>query len=84
MVRIRLQRFGKPHRPFYRIVAIDSRKPRDSVPIEILGTYDPILKNENVKLKTDRIKYWLSVGAQPTETVRDILVKHNLLMTKEG
>ena len=56
---------GRKHRPYYRIVAIDHRQPRDGRVIEELGTYDPMIKNtdERVKLRPDRIKYWMSVGA---------------------
>lgn len=76
-VKLRLKRFGRRHRPFYRINAIDSRTPRDGRPIEELGHYDPIEPDQKkaVVLKHDRIKYWLSVGAQPSDTVRDLLKK---------
>lgn len=80
MVRIRLQRLGQTHRPFYRIVAADIRAPRDGRFIEILGTYDPVsLKADNIALKEERIKHWIGVGAQPTEKVRSILEKKGLL-----
>ncbi|WP_412031940.1 30S ribosomal protein S16 [Malacoplasma muris] len=76
MVKIRLTRFGRTHLPFYRIVAIDSRSRRDGEYIELLGTYEPF---ENVvKLKEDLILKWLSVGAQPTDTVKNILREHKL------
>ena len=70
-VRIRMKRLGRKHRPYYRIVAIDHRQPRDGRVIEELGSYDPMVKNtdERVRLKPDRIKYWMSVGAQPSEKV---------------
>ena len=77
-VKLRFKRFGRKHQPFYRLNAIDSRSPRDGVAIEELGTYDPMLKvdvQEAVNFKADRIKYWLSVGAQPSETVRGLLKK---------
>jgi small subunit ribosomal protein S16 len=76
-VKLRLKRFGRCHRPFYRINAIDSRTPRDGRPIEELGHYDPIEPDQEkaVVLKPERIKYWLSVGAQPSDTVRDLLKK---------
>lgn len=64
---------GAKKRPSYRIVAADSRSPRDGRFIEIVGTYDPITDPATITLKTDRIQHWLSVGAQPTETVRDII-----------
>jgi len=80
MVRIRLKRFGTRHKPFYRIVAIDKRAPRDGEALERLGHYDPCHKDEaqQVSLKADRIQYWLGVGAQPSETVASILKKHGV------
>ncbi len=81
MVRIRMQRMGRRHRPFYRINAIDQRTRRDGRIIENLGWYDPIATDpdKQLSLKPERIKYWLSVGAQPSETMRDILVKNDLM-----
>ncbi len=64
---------GKHKSPFYRIVAIDSRKARDGEYIENLGHYDPIKKN--VQLKGDRIEYWISKGAKPTNTVAKLIAK---------
>ena len=72
VVRLRLQRFGRKSLPFYRIVAADSRSPRDGRHLEILGTYNPIPDADGVKdirLKVDRVQYWLGVGAQPSQTV---------------
>src|SRR3954463_16611826 len=68
-VRIRMKMMGRKHRHYFRIVAIDSRQPRDGRVIEELGSYDPMVKNtdERVKLRPDRIKYWLGVGAKPSE-----------------
>ena len=68
---------GRKHRPYFRIVAIDSRQPRDGRALEDLGTYDPKVSNtENrVTLKPDRIKYWMSVGALPSEKVQALLAK---------
>src|SRR5260370_38558902 len=70
-VRIRMKMLGRKHRPYFRIVAIDGRQPRDGRTIEELGTYDPMVKETDarVTLKPDRIKYWISVGAQPSERV---------------
>lgn len=81
MVRIRMQRFGRRHRPFYRINAIDQRTRRDGRVIENLGWYDPIAKDESkqLELKEDRVRHWISVGAQPSETVRDLLAKNDLI-----
>ena len=80
-VRIRLKRVGRRHRPSYRLAAVDRRRARDSNVIEELGIYDPINPNQDkqVVLKHERIKYWLSVGAQPSDTVRRILHKHGVL-----
>jgi small subunit ribosomal protein S16 len=77
-VRIRMKLMGRKHRPYYRIVAIDSRQPRDGRVLEDLGSYDPMVKNtdERVRLKPDRVKYWMSVGALPTEKVAVLLKKY--------
>jgi len=80
-VRIRLQRLGRRHRPFYRIGVCDARVPRDGRLIEKLGYYDPLAKEEEkqVVLKEERIRYWLSQGAQPSKTVADILKRKGIL-----
>lgn len=77
-VRIRLFKLGRTHRPFYRIVAIDSRQPRDGRYLEELGSYDTSVRetDERVKLKPERVKHWLSVGAKPTENVAVLLKKY--------
>jgi small subunit ribosomal protein S16 len=80
-VRIRLARHGTTNRPFYRIVAADSQKPRDGRYIEQLGTYDPLQDPAKVTLKPERVTYWLSVGAKPSDTCRSIFKKH---MPEEG
>src|SRR5262245_25156313 len=69
---------GRKHRPYYRIVAIDVRQPRDGRVLEELGSYDPMVKNtdDRVRLQPDRIKYWMSVGALPTEKVGVLLRKY--------
>ena len=77
MVKIRLTRFGKHKSPFYRIVAVDSRKKRDGEYLELIGTYNP-LKSE-VKVKREVAFKWLSVGAQPSDTVRAILSKEGIM-----
>lgn len=76
-----MQRLGRRHRAFFRIGAIDTKTRRDGAVIENLGWYDPIEKNpaKQVMLKTERIKYWLEKGAQPSDTVRDLLGKADLL-----
>jgi small subunit ribosomal protein S16 len=73
-----MKKMGRKHRHFFRIVAIDARQPRDGRVIEELGTYDPQVKNtdDRVTLKPDRIKYWMSVGAQPSENVAIFLRKY--------
>ncbi len=80
-VKIRLKRMGRRHRPFYRLVAIDKAKQRDGRVIEELGFYDPINKDaeKQLSLKQDRIEYWLSVGAKPSETVHGILRRNGIL-----
>ena len=80
MVRLRLKRMGRRNRAFFRLCAFDAREERDGRSIEQLGTYDPMEKDEEKKvvLKRDRIEYWLSVGAQPTETVASILKKNKI------
>jgi small subunit ribosomal protein S16 len=77
-VRIRMKMMGRKHRPYFRIVAIDHRQPRDGRIVEELGSYDPMIRNtdERVKLKPDRIKYWISVGAKPSERVATLLKKY--------
>ena len=74
-VRLRLKRMGRRNRPFFRIVAMDSRTKRDGREIEVLGHYDPLVREEEkqVALKRDRIEYWLGVGAQPSDTVASIV-----------
>ena len=72
MVKLRLKRMGKKKKPFYRIVAADSRAARDGRFIEVVGTYDPIAKPHVVECKEERIFHWLSNGAQPTDTVRSL------------
>lgn len=75
MVKIRLRRMGAKKAPFYRVVVADSRCPRDGRFIEEIGTYDPMAEGENIKINLERAKYWISNGAQPTETVRGLLTK---------
>ena len=79
-VRLRLKRFGRRHRAFYRLSAVDARRPRDGRVLEELGWYDPEAGSDDqkVSLKRQRIEYWLSVGAQPSETVRALLRKNGI------
>ncbi len=76
-VRIRMKRFGRRHRPFFRICVMDARSPRDGKAIEELGYYDPMVrdKSQRVSLKMDRVDYWMSVGAQPSEKVSTLIKK---------
>ena len=73
MVRLRLTRMGRKKRPFYRIVAADSRAKRDGRHIEILGYYDPMTEPSTIKLDLDRVDYWMGVGASPSETVTSLI-----------
>src|SRR5215472_17548869 len=77
VVRIRMKSFGRRHRPFFRICAMDARSPRDGRAIEELGHYDPMVRNPAARtvLNASRIRYWLSVGAQPSEKVQVLLRK---------
>lgn len=78
-VKIRLKRMGAKQRPFYRIVVADSRSPRDGKIIELVGTYNPITVPAEVKVDETKTLAWLSKGAVPTETVRNILSKQGIL-----
>lgn len=77
MVKLRLKRTGRRHRPFYRIVALDIRTRRDGDPIEEIGHYDPLEKDiaKGLVINPERAQHWLSVGAQPSETVKGLLRK---------
>jgi len=75
MVKIRLRRMGAKKNPYYRIVVSDSRRARDGRFIEEIGTYDPLAEPAQIKVDAERAKYWLGVGAQPTDTVRALLKK---------
>jgi small subunit ribosomal protein S16 len=77
---------GRKHRPYYRIVAIDGRQPRDGRVIEELGSYDPMIKNtdDRVKLKLDRVDYWTSVGALPSDNVAVLVKKYRKKVQKQA
>jgi len=77
-VRIRMKKLGRRHRPFFRICAMDTHTPRDGRAIEELGTYDPMIRETDARcnLKADRIDYWLSVGAKPSEKVAVLIRKY--------
>ncbi len=85
-MKIRLARAGSKKRPFYRIVAADSRKPRDGRFIEKLGTYNPLLPKDSedrIRMDLDRVKHWLDQGAQPTDRVSRFLEAAGVLEKKE-
>jgi len=85
-IKIRLARGGSKKRPFYRIVAADSRMPRDGRYIEKLGTYNPLLpkdSEERVKMDMERVQYWLGQGAQPTDRISRMLEAAGVLEKKE-
>ena len=72
-VKLRLKRMGSKQKPFYRIVAADSRCPRDGRFIETVGTYDPVKKEESITIDEEKALKWLNNGAEPTDTVKNIL-----------
>jgi len=79
-VRLRLKRTGRRNRPFYRIAAFDGATRRDGSPVEDLGWYDPLVQDpaKGIRLNEDRARYWVSVGAKPSATVRSILARHGI------
>lgn len=78
MVKLRLQRYGRKKRPYYHLVAADNRARRDGRIIEDLGRYNPVVQPTVAFMNTERVIYWLKNGAQPTDTVRDILKKEGI------
>jgi small subunit ribosomal protein S16 len=82
-VSIRLRREGAKNRPYYKVVVADSRSPRDGKFIEVIGTYDPKKPGHNSSLNVERAEFWISKGAQPSDTVRS-LIKKNKRMTTEA
>jgi ribosomal protein S16 len=83
-VKLRLKRFGRRHQPFFRLNAMDCRSPRDGRVIEELGWYDPKAKepDKQLSLKRERIAYWLGIGAQPSDTVRQLLKRQGIAAAK--
>ena len=75
MVKIRMMRMGSNHNPFYRVIAIDERKPRDGRPLEFLGTYNPTLNPPALKLNLESIDAWMAKGAQLSSTVGSLVRK---------
>lgn len=78
-VKLRLKRMGAKQRPFYRIVAADSRSPRDGRFLEVVGTYNPITEPATITVDEEKALYWLGNGAIPTETVRSLLSKQGIM-----
>ena len=79
MVKIRLKRMGTTKRPFYRLVVADARSPRDGRFIEALGYYDPLPQPAAVRIDADRVREWLSRGARPSDSARDLLVAQGII-----
>lgn len=77
-VKIRLQRVGTKKKPFYRVVAIDSRKKRDGRVIEFIGRYQPIVKDKQFDVDEEKVLKWLDQGAQPTDTIQQLLKKEGI------
>ena len=73
MVKIRLTRLGSKKNPFYRVIVADSRYPRDGRFIDEIGTYDPLTNPSTIKIDAEKAAKWLANGAQPTDTVKDLL-----------
>ncbi len=78
-VKIRLKRMGAKKSPFYRIIVADSRSPRDGKVIEEIGYYNPVVEPADIKIDEEKAMKWLRDGAQPTDTVRDILKKQGIV-----
>lgn len=82
-VRIRLTRMGAKKKPFYRVVAADTRMPRDGRFLEILGTYNPLKEPAEIKIDSEKILNWLRKGAKPSETVKSLLIKAGVISQPE-
>ncbi len=78
-VKIRLTRLGDKKAPFYRVIVADSRAPRDGKFIDIIGTYNPLTDPAQIKIDAEKAKKWLSNGATPTETAKQLLVKSGII-----
>ena len=81
-VKMRLTRMGDKKSPFYRVVVIDSHKARDGQYVDLIGTYNPL--NDETHLDVEKAKKWISCGVQPTETVRTLLVRENIIEPKKA
>ena len=82
-VSIRLRREGTKNRPYYRVVVAEKRSPRDGKFIEIIGTYDPKRSGQNSSFNIERAEYWISKGAQPSDTVRSLIKKQKKMNAAE-
>lgn len=82
-VKLRLRRMGKKRQPIYKVVAADARSPRDGKYIEAIGSYNPLTDPATIELQEDRALYWLGCGAQPTETVKNLLSKQGILLKND-
>jgi len=83
-VRIRLKRMGAKKRPFYRVIVADARAPRDGRFIETLGTYNPLTNPAEARLNADKVRLWLSRGAQPSDPVRHLLAREGFFRAQPG
>ena len=82
-VKMRLTRMGDKKAPFYRVVVADSRKSRDGEYVDLVGTYNPLTQPEEVKIDVEKAKKWIANGAQPTDTVKALLVKTGVVEAKK-
>ncbi len=82
-VKLRLRRMGKKKQPIYKVVAADSRSPRDGKFLEAIGLYNPLTNPHTIDLKEDRILYWLNNGAQPTDTVKSLLRQKGITLKRD-
>ncbi len=82
-VKLRLRRMGKKKQPIYKVVAADSRSPRDGKFLEAIGLYNPLTNPSTIDIKEDRALYWLNAGAQPTDTVKSLLRKKGIILKRE-
>jgi small subunit ribosomal protein S16 len=82
-VKLRLRRMGKKKQPIYKVVAADSRSPRDGKFLEAIGLYNPLTDPSTIDIKEERALYWLGVGAQPTDTVKNLFTKKGILLKRE-
>lgn len=81
-LKMRLTRLGAKKRPFYRVIVADSRSARDSKAIDVVGHYDPLKETDGLTLDTEKASKWLKNGAQPTDTVKQLLVKSGVIEKK--